>query len=127
VNAKTKTQLLRAIRKETKPPKGFGQWVLVLEHRRLSEHLGLLHAEALLDGNLEWSGSISVNLPEHRKLGPDGKTMPSEWENLPPGQRRYNVFTFEMRGKSVVELAKGFLKRSFEDGKIQDLLPWGKN
>jgi hypothetical protein len=122
----TKRHLLRTIRKETKPPKGFGQWVLILEHRRLTDNLGLFLVEAQLDGKTEWSGSISVDLPEQKKFGPDGTEPASEWEKLTSGQSRYNVLTFEMRGKSVLELGKGFIKRSLEEGKLQDLLPWGK-
>ena len=124
---KTKKQLLRAIRKETKPQKGFGQWILVLEHRRVSENVGLLLAEAQLNGKPEWSGSMSVNLPEQKKYGPDGKELQGEWDTLTVGQSRYNVFTFEMRGKSILEVVKGFLKRSLEEGKIQDIIPWGKS
>src|SRR5258708_6707954 len=122
----TKKELLHAIRKETKPPKGFGQWILILEHRRLTEGVGLVLVEAQLDSKNEWSGSISVNLPEQKKFGSDGQEIQSDWEKLTPGQSRYNVLTLEMRGKSVIELAKGFIKRSFEEGKLQDLLPWGR-
>ena len=122
----SKKRLLSAIRKETKPLKGFGQWIVVLEHRRISEGLGLLLAEAQLDGKIQWSGSISVNLPEKTKFGPDGKAIPGEWETLEPGQSRFNLITAEIRGKSIVELVTGFKKRSFEDGKIQDFFPFGK-
>jgi hypothetical protein len=122
----SKKQLLRAIRKETKPPKGFSQWVLVLEHRRVSDDLGLYLVEAQLDGKGEWSGSLSVTLPEQRKLGADGQEIPGEWDKLLPGQSRYSVLTFEMRGKSLIDLAKGFIKRTLEEGKLQDLLPFGK-
>jgi len=123
----SKKKLLSAIRKETKPPKGFGQWVVIIEHRRISENVGLLLGEAQLDGKLQWSGSISVNLPEQKKFGPDGNEIQGEWETLNPGQSRFNVLTLEMRGKSVAELIKGFIKRSFEDGKLQDILPFGKH
>lgn len=70
---------------------------------------------------------MSVNLPEQKKYGPDGKEIQGEWETLAVGHSRFNVFTFEMRGKSVLELAKGFIKRTFEEGKIQDILPWSKS
>lgn len=122
----SKKRLLRAIRKETKPPSGFGQWILVLEHRRISDDIGLLLAEAQLDGKIEWSGSISINLPEQKKYQ-DGAEIPSEWDAISSGQSRYNVLTFEMRGKSVIEMVKGFIKRSFEEGRLQDILPWGKS
>lgn len=69
---------------------------------------------------------MSVNLPEQKKYGPDGKELPGEWELLAVRHSRYNVFTFEMRGKSVLEAAKAFIKRSVEEGKLQDILPWGK-
>lgn len=118
----SKKQLLRVIRKETRPPKGFGQWVIILEHRRLSDTVGLFRVEAHNDKKLEWSGAISVNLPEPKKFGPDGKEVVSDWEKLASGQSSFNVFTLEMRGKSVVEMAKGWIKRSLEDGKIQDVL-----
>lgn len=122
----TKKQLLKAIRKETKPAKGFGQWVLVLERRRLSEAVGLLRLEAELDGKPEWSGSMSVSLPEPKKFGPDGRQLPGEWDNVAPGESAFNVFTLELRGKSLIESAKGWIKRSFDNGKIQDLLPFVK-
>lgn len=121
-----KQQLVRAIRKETKPPKGFGQWVLVLERRRLSEAVGLLRIEAELDGKPEWSGSMSVSLPEQKKLSPDGQLLPGEWDNVAPGESAFNVFTLELRGKSLLESAKGWIKRSFENGKIQDVFPFVK-
>lgn len=66
------------------------------------------------------------NLPEQKKFGPDGQEIPSEWEKVTPGRSRYNVLTFEVRGKSVVELVKGLIKRSVTDGKLQDFIPWGK-
>ena len=121
-----KKQLLKAIRKETKPPKGFAQWVLVLEHRRLAENVGLLRVEAELDGKLEWSGSASVSLPDAKKFGPDSSELPGEWDNIAVGQSRFNIFTLELRSKSVIESVKGWIKRSFEDGKIQDFIPFVK-
>jgi hypothetical protein len=123
----SKKQLLRAIRRETKPPKGFGQWILIIEHRRVSKDIGLLVLEAQLNGKPEWSGSMSVNLPEQKKFGPDGTKLQGDWETVGVGQSRFNVLTLELRGKSVIELAKEYIKRSFEEGKIQDLIPWGKS
>lgn len=126
VAKQTKKQLLKIIRKETKPPKGFGQWVIVLERRRLSEHLGLLRLEAALDGKPGWSGAMSVALPEARKVGPDGKELPGDWDNIPAGESGFHVFTLELRGKTLIESAKGWIKRSFEDGRLQDFLPFLK-
>jgi hypothetical protein len=123
----TKRHLLKEIRKQTRPPKGFAQWVLILERRRLSEAVGLLRVEAQLDGKTEWSGSMSVNLPEPKKFGVDGQPLPGEWDDVMPGQSTFNVFTLELRGKSLIESAKGWIKRSFENGKIQDLLPFVKS
>ena len=69
---------------------------------------------------------MSVNLPEPKKFGPDGQELPGEWDNIPPGESAFNVFTLELRGKSLIESAQGWIKRSFENGKIQDLLPFVK-
>ena len=120
----SKKQLLQKVRKETKPQKGFSQWVVVLERKRLTADTGLLRLEAQLDGKAEWSGSISIALPEQTKFAADGREIPSEWDAISIGQAKFNVFTLEVRGKTVGELVKGFLKRSVEEGKIQDLLPW---
>jgi hypothetical protein len=122
----SKKQLLRAIPKETRPAKGFGQWILVFEHRRVSADLGLFLVEAQLDGKVEWSCSVSVNLPEEKKFGPDGQPIPGEWEKLEAGQSRYNVLTLEMRGRSFGEQIKGFFKRTLEEGKLQDIPFLGK-
>lgn len=122
----TKKQLRRAIRKETKPQKGFSQWLITLEQRKISEEVGLFRVEAELDGKLQWSGAVSVNLPETKKFDPTGREIPSDWDKVAPGKSLFNVFTLETRGKSVVEVAKGWLKRSFEEGKIQDIIPFVK-
>ena len=119
-------QLLKTIRKETKPPKGFGQWLVVLERRRLSENLGVLRLEGELDGKAEWSGSMSVALPEPKKYAPDGAELPGDWDNIAPGESGFNIFTLELRGKTLIESVKGWIKRSFEDGKIQDFIPFVK-
>lgn len=122
----TKKQLRRAIRKETKPPKGFGQWLITLEQRRISEDIGLFRVEAEIDGKLQWSAAVSVNLPEAKKFDSTGREIVSEWDRIALGKSLFNVFTLETRGKSVVEVAKGWLKRSFEEGKIQDIIPFVK-
>ena len=69
---------------------------------------------------------MSVNLPETTKFGPHGEHLPGDWDRVPPGKSAFNVFTLELRGKSLIESAKGWIKRSFENGKIQDILPFVK-
>jgi hypothetical protein len=120
----SKKQLLQKIRRETRPQKGFNQWIFVLERRRLAEDAGLLLGEAQLNGKVEWSGSVSIPLPEKKKFSPTGQELPGEWDDIAPGKSKFNVFTFEMRGKTVADTIKGFFKRSLEEGKLQDLLPW---
>lgn len=124
----SKKQLLRAVLRESRPPKGFGQWILIFEARRLSDSLGLVRLEGYTDKKLEWSGGLSMNLPQPATVGPDGKEVTGSinWEKLEPGQSRFSVLTFEMRGKSLLEEAKGFFERSFKEGKFQDFLPWFK-
>ena len=69
-----------------------------------------------MNGKTEWGGSMSVNLPEQRKYGTDGRELPSDWEALALRQSRDNVVTFEKRGKSILEVAKAFIERSIEEG-----------
>src|SRR5436853_22569 len=102
---RSKKQLLRTIRNETKPPKGFNQWVVILEAKKLSDELGLLRVEAYSDKRLEWSGSLSMKLPQPKSYGPDGKELPQtpDWDKLAVGESTYTTLTAEMRGKSFVE------------------------
>ena len=124
----SKKQLLRTIRKETKPPKGFNQWVVILEAKKLSLELGLLRAEAYSDKRLEWSGSLSVSLPQPKNFAPDGRELPQtpDWDKLAVGQSSYTTLTTEMRGKTFFEGVKDFAKRSLGEGKAQDFLPLSK-
>jgi hypothetical protein len=125
----SKKQLLRAIRKESKPPKGFGQWIAIIEARRVSEHLGLIRLEWYSNSKLEWSAGLSVNLPQVKVVSPDGKEIAAsiEWDKLGPGESTFNVLTCEMRGKSIWEATQGFFRRSLSDARIQDFLPWIKS
>jgi hypothetical protein len=123
----TKKELLRAIRKETKPPTGFGQWVIIFEAKKLTQNLGLIRLEGYSDKRLEWSGSLSIPLPQAKTYGPDGReqTPSPNWDTLVVGASRYSVLTMEMRGKTLWEGAKGLMKRSISEGKIQDFLKLG--
>ena len=69
---------------------------------------------------------MSIALPEAKKVGPDGKELPGDWDNIPSGESGFNVFTLELRGKTLIETAKRWIKRSFEDCRLQDFLPFVK-
>ena len=94
----SKKELLRAIRKETRPPAGFGQWVIIFEAKKLTEDLGLVRLEGYSDKRLEWSGSLSIPLPQAKTFGPDGKELtPSpNWDTIAVGASRFSVLTMEM-------------------------------
>ena len=119
------------MRKETRPPKGFTQWYFILEQRRLTDDLGVARLEGYENSKLDWSGGLSVNIPKERMIGPDGKELPlaGDWDKIPVGQSTFMMLTFESRGKTMWENVGGFVKRSFSEGKLQDLfsLPWGKS
>jgi hypothetical protein len=119
-----KKQLLRTVRKATKPKKGFDQWVLTIERRKLTPDVGLFRVEAEFNGRPEWSGSVSVTLPEAKRFGPDGAELPSEWDQLAVGASAFNVLTAEVRGRTIVETAMGWIKRTFEEGSAKDVFPF---
>ena len=127
----SKKHLVRMMRKETRPPKGFTQWYFILEQRRLTDDLGVARLEGYENSKLDWSGGLSVNIPKERMIGPDGKELPlaGDWDKIPVGQSTFMMLTFESRGKTMWENVGGFVKRSFSEGKLQDLfsLPWGKS
>ena len=124
----SKKQLLRAIRKETRPQKGFGQWIFIFEAKKVTDALGLIRVEGYSDKRLEWSGSLSVNLPQAKTFGPDGKELAGqvEWDKLTAGESTHCVLTMEMRGKTLWEGAKDMVKRSVAEGKLQDIFPLAK-
>ncbi len=72
---RTKKALVRTILKQTKPPKGFIQSYFVFEQRRVSEDIGLLRLEGYDKNKLSWSGSLSVNVPQGKTYGADGRRL----------------------------------------------------
>lgn len=120
----SKLQLIELVTRETKPPEGMGQWLIIFEAVRMTKEIGILRLEWYSGTKLEWSSSLSVTIESNGRTDNLGTGV--KWSKLKPGTRQHNVMTFELRSKSLWENIQGFFKRSMDGGKIQDFLPWVK-
>lgn len=115
-----KRELLKTIEKER--PKTRGKMinnVVVIEQKKINDTLGMLRFEYYVNDEMEAAGSFAFPLIESND--------PSDrWQKITPGQSEYFAVSVDIKAKSFSKLLGDFFRRSLQEGKIQDILPFGK-
>ncbi len=118
---KKKKELLRLLKKERPKIKKFNYNVFVIEVKKVADTNGMLKFEWYFNDELNSTGSFIMPLES------DLEKQAPEWQKLKVGENEYYALTFDMKAKSIAKIIGGFFKRSLEEGKFQDLLPWAKS
>jgi hypothetical protein len=116
-----KSELLKALKKERPKAGKFNHNIVVMEQKKISEKLGMLRFDWYADDKLEGSGSLAFPIPNQT----EGKT--DQWAKLGVGQSEFYALSLDFKAKSLAQMVGGFFRRSLEEGKLQDLLPFGKS
>lgn len=115
-----KSEVLKALKKERPKTGKFNHHMVLIEQKKISEKLGMLRFEWYADDKLEGSGSFAF--PIQNQPGAANDT----WANLPIGQSEFFGFSIDFKAKTLSQMVGGFFRRSLEEGKLQDLMPFGK-
>lgn len=115
-----KTEILKALKKERPKQGKFNHNIVVMEQKKISEKLGMLRFEWYAEDTLEGSGSFAFPIQNPVEGNPD------QWSKLAIGQSEYYALSIDLKAKSIAQMVGAFFRRSLEEGKLQDLLPFGK-
>lgn len=121
-NGSEKRQLLRALKHEHARGRRaveYQRFTVLVEIKRVSQQLGLVKCEYYDGTTPSFVGSLLA--PISASTG-----QPSTWDGLAEGASRYFGIALDTREKSFREQVGGFMKRTFEEARLQDFLPWAK-
>ena len=117
----TKEEIMQIL-KEENPPVGeinqYNQLFLIIEFKKINERIGIIKGELYGNEQLEYRGSILLPL---FKTEADQQ---STWNSIEVGKSIFYGMSFDTRELGLTEKVGDFIGRSFEEGKIQDFIPF---
>lgn len=120
----TKEEIIKALKEENPPIDSGGkynQYFLVVEIKRLTPRLGIYKGEFYHNDTLDYRGSLLIPL-SNNDTG-NGNNEPSVWKSIAVGESNYYGLSLDTRELTLGEKFSQFIKRSFEEGKLQDFIP----
>ncbi len=111
-----KRELIKILKKEQEQSKQFAGAIIIVESKKISDELGILKGEIYIQDKLEYSGGMTVPIEKE-----NGKNA-AGWEKMKVGESEYHGIFLQARGKSFLEKVAGFVKRSLEESKFQDIV-----
>jgi hypothetical protein len=92
------------------------QYQVIFEQKKVGREIGLLRVEYYENGKPEIVGSFYMPLTKTPADKP-----PTDWDQLKLGKSRVFGIVIDSREQPLMDKFKGFLSRSLEEGKLQDL------
>ena len=106
----SKNDIIDTLLKEDPKPKKFEKLIIVIEHKKINNVLGLVKGEVLQNQKVVLKGSMTC-IPE--------KTEESfNWDILEVGQSYFEGYSLDYKGETIGSLIKQGLKKSIKEGKI---------
>jgi len=106
----SKREVVDLLLKEVPPSKKFEKWIVIVEHKKLSENVGLTKAEIVQNGKVVLKGGGT----QHISKNPDGFS----WSILKHGESYFEAYYLDASKQSVVSLFKEGILKSIKEGKI---------
>jgi len=107
-------KIIKAIKGSLQPTDKFPLCIVTFHTKKLLKKHKTVLINVYLDNQLEYQATFTAAINETDK----------NWQEAPIGKSEFAVLTLSSRDKNFWSKAVDFVKRSFEDGKIQDFLPW---
>ena len=105
----SKEEILEAL-SDNKKLEGFGKLILLIEHKKISNTIGLITAELLQNNKIVLIGKTTV-FPESL---PDS----FDWGKLAIGESCFDGFSLDYKGEKLSQLIIQGFKNSIKNGKI---------
>ena len=121
VSYPTKEEIMQIL-KEENPPfdeiNHYSQLFLIIEFKKINESIGIIKGELYGNEQLEYRGSILIPLFKTEV------NQQSNWNSIEIGKSIFYGISFDARELGLIEKVSDFIGRSFEEGKIQDFIPF---
>lgn len=109
VSYPTKEEIIDAL-KEEEVPKGFEQFLVLLEYYKKSENLCLIRGELLQNDDVVLRGKLTII--------PELTSNPSQWDKMEVGDSKIFGFSLEYQGETLFDIIRDGFKESLSQGKI---------
>lgn len=109
---KLRIDLIRTIKNQLQPDDKYPPWFVVIETRKIAGRYKMIVGGVYCGTKLEFQGSITNEIDKNDL----------KFQQLPDGKIDTAVITLAARGKSLFEQSKDFLKRTFEEGNLMDVI-----
>lgn len=105
----TKDEILQSL-VDDKELEGFEKYILIIEHKKLSDTIGIIQGELIQNDKVILRGKMT-ELPESL---PDS----FDWDILDVGKSFFNGFSLDYQGESISHMIVQGVKKSIKEGKI---------
>jgi len=109
VSYPTKEEIIDALNEE-EVPKGFEQFLVLLEYYKKSENLCLIRGELLQNDDVVLRGKLTII--------PELTSNPSQWEKMEVGDSKIFGFSLEYQGETLFDIIRDGFKESLSQGRI---------
>ena len=105
----TKEEIIEVL-KEEEVPKGFEQFLVLLEFNKKGENLCLIKGELLQNEDVVLRGKLTVI--------PEITSTPTQWDKMKVGESKIFGFSLEYQGETLFDIFSEGFKESIRNGKI---------
>jgi len=106
----SKNEIIDTLLKENPKLKDFKKLILIVEHKKISNELGIIKGELLENRKVIVRGSMTC-LPQKSEEG-------FNWDMLSSGESYPQGYTFDYKEDSITSMVKQGLKKGLKEGKI---------
>jgi hypothetical protein len=117
----SKEEIIQILREENPPidrENKFNQLFLIVEFKKINSRIGIIKGELYINDILDYRGSFLVPLIN------DSINTQNQWNSMEIGASIYYGLSFDSRELCLAEKIGEFFHRSFEEGRIQDFIPF---
>jgi hypothetical protein len=115
----TKKELLSLFKKESPEKQKYKQFQIIFELKKVKQNVGLIRLEIYEGGKQEFCASVFLPINK-----PVVGQAPTAWDGMKVGKSQVFGLVIDSREQSLLEKVKGFFIRSFEQGKLQEFIPF---
>ena len=109
VSYPSKEEIIEVL-KEEEVPKGFEQFIVLLEFNKKSDKLCLIKGELLQNEDVVLRGKLTVI--------PEMTSNPTQWDKMEVGESKIFGFSLEYKGETLFDIFSEGFKESIRKGKI---------
>ncbi len=118
MNKKEILSTLKSEIKETGSKEKYHRIILIVTMKRIDKNTGFVSGEFYQDDKMNYRGAVILPINQNLKI------ENSVWASMKVGSKNIYGFLLDSRNKTWLETVADFFKRSIEEGRVQDFIPF---